>query len=96
MNKVMIYFASRFLVSSMCSYVGGTLFLGLFGKIGSPVFETGSPGFVHDFQCQNRFANCITLVKTIQIHMWNIQFGVQMAFIKFLLEKKDDLVSKTR
>ena len=54
---------------------------GLLGRLGEPirpVGKTGPTGLGNIIKLLIGLHHCLDLVKTIEMHIWNVQFGVRM------------------
>ena len=52
--------------------------LGRLGEPIRPVGKTGPTGLGNIIKLPIRLHHCVDLVKTIEMHIWNVQFGVRM------------------
>ena len=43
-----------------------------------PVPKTGQTGLVKLLKKHNELNHCVDLVETIEMHIWNVQFGLRM------------------
>ena len=71
---------------------------GLLDSLGEPVrpvIETGQTGLGNIVKMPIGLHHCVDLIETIEMHMWNVQFGVRMRKLCLLEDLHPGLTGQT-